>query len=36
MERLFRCLKLEWIPVAGYMTAQEARRNVSHYLVHQL
>lgn len=32
MERLFRSLKSEWIPPTGYLTAQEAQRDISHYL----
>ncbi|SDS60608.1 putative transposase [Pseudomonas oryzae] len=35
MERLFRSLKTEWIPSTGYMTAQEAQRDISHYLMHR-
>jgi len=35
MERVFRSLKTEWIPTVGYMTAQEARRDISHYLMHR-
>ncbi len=35
MERVFRSLKTEWIPTVGYMTAQEARRDISHYLTHR-
>jgi putative transposase len=35
MERVFRNLKTEWIPTVGYMTAQEAHRDISHYLVHR-
>lgn len=34
MERVFRSLKTEWIPTVGYMTAQEAHRDISHYLMH--
>ncbi|MCQ4289595.1 IS3 family transposase [Pseudomonas stutzeri] len=34
MERIFRSLKSEWIPQAGYLTAQEAQRDISHYLMH--
>ena len=30
MERLFRSLKSEWIPPTGYLTAQEAQRDISH------
>lgn len=35
MERVFRSLKTEWIPAVGYMTAQEAHRDISHYLMHR-
>ncbi|MOA04818.1 Integrase core domain protein [compost metagenome] len=35
MERLFRSLKTEWIPSTGYLCAQEARRDISHYLMHR-
>ncbi len=35
MERLFRSLKTEWVSSAGYMTAQEAHRDISHYLMHR-
>ncbi|CDI95334.1 ISPsy24 transposase OrfB [Pseudomonas aeruginosa PA38182] len=35
MERLFRSLKLEWVPSTGYLTAQEAQRDISHYLMHR-
>ncbi|HCK5608300.1 IS3 family transposase [Pseudomonas aeruginosa] len=34
-ERLFRSLKSEWIPSTGYLTAQEAQRDISHYLMHR-
>ncbi|WP_460124642.1 IS3 family transposase [Pseudomonas sp. S2_C03] len=34
-ERVFRSLKTEWIPTVGYMTAQEAHRDISHYLMHR-
>lgn len=33
MERLFRSLKSEWVPNVGYMTAQQAHRDISHYLI---
>lgn len=33
MERLFRSLKSEWIPAFGYMTAIEARKDISSYLM---
>jgi len=35
MERLFRSLKSEWISPTGYLTAQEAQRDISHYLMHR-
>ncbi|MEJ3635262.1 IS3-like element IS222 family transposase [Pseudomonas sp. KBN10P06128] len=35
MERLFRRLKSEWVPSTGYLTAQEAQRDISHYLMHR-
>ena len=35
VERVFRSLKTEWIPTVGYMTAQEAHRDISHYLMHR-
>ncbi|MBY9845136.1 IS3 family transposase [Pseudomonas aeruginosa] len=35
MERVFRSLKSEWIPTTGYLTAQEAQRDISHYLMHR-
>ena len=34
MERVFRSLKTEWIPTTGYMTGQQAQRDISHYLMH--
>lgn len=33
MERLFRGLKMEWLPSTGYMTAPEAHRDIMHYLM---
>lgn len=33
MERLFRSFKTEWLPSVGYMSAQEAHRDISHYLM---
>ncbi len=33
MERLFRSLKSEWVPVTGYMTRAEAQRDISFYLM---
>lgn len=35
MERVFRSLNTEWIPTVDYMTAQEAQRDISHYLMHR-
>jgi putative transposase len=35
MERLFRSLKSEWMPTIGYVSAQEAYRDISHYLMHR-
>lgn len=35
MERVFRSLKTEGIPTVGYMTAQEAHRDISYYLMHR-
>ncbi|MDO9625359.1 MAG: IS3 family transposase [Pseudomonas sp.] len=35
MERVFRSLKTEWIPPLGYMTAQQAQRDISHFLMHR-
>ncbi|WP_129374240.1 IS3-like element IS222 family transposase [Pseudomonas aeruginosa] len=35
MELLFRSLKSEWVPSTGYLTAQEAQRDISHYLMHR-
>ena len=34
MERVFRSLKTEWIPAAGYVPLQHAQRDISHYLMH--
>ncbi len=34
MKHLFRSLKSEWIPSAGYLTAQGAQRDISHYLMY--
>lgn len=33
MERLFRSLKTEWVPTTGYVTAGEAHRDISYYLM---
>lgn len=35
MERLFHSLKSERIPSTGYMTSQEAQRDIRHYLMHR-
>lgn len=35
MERLFRSFKTEWLPSTGCMMAQEAQRDISHYLMHR-
>ena len=35
MERLFRSLKTEWILTRGYRAAQEALRDISHFLMHR-
>jgi putative transposase len=32
-QRVFRSLKTEWIPTTGYMTDQEAQRDISLYLI---
>jgi putative transposase len=34
-ERLFRSFETEWLPSTGYMTAQEAQRDISLYLMHR-
>ena len=34
-ERVFRSLKTDWLPTVGYRTAQEAHRDISHYLMHR-
>ncbi|WP_131671992.1 IS3 family transposase [Pseudomonas parakoreensis] len=33
MERVFRSLKSEWIPTTGYLTGQQAQRDISQYLM---
>lgn len=33
MERLFRSYKSEWMPAIGYLSAQEALRDISFYLM---
>ncbi len=35
MERLFRSVKTEWLPSAGYLSAREACRDISHDLMHR-
>ncbi|WP_321838417.1 IS3 family transposase [Pseudomonas kulmbachensis] len=35
MERVFRSLKTEWIPSVGYMSVQQAQRDISYYLMHR-
>ena len=35
MERLFRSFKTEWLQSTGYMMAQEAQRDISHFLMHR-
>lgn len=33
MERLFRSLKTEWVPVTGYASLSEAQKDISYYLM---
>lgn len=33
MERIFRCLKTEWVPMNGYEGKDEARRQISSYIL---
>lgn len=33
MEWVFRSLKTEWIAVTGYLTGQQAQRDISQYLI---
>jgi putative transposase len=33
MERLFRSLKSEWVPAMGYVSATDARKDISQYLM---
>ena len=33
MERLFRSLKTEWVPLLGYSNYQEAEKDISNYLM---
>lgn len=33
MERLFRSYKSEWMPATGYLSAQEALKDISVYLM---
>ena len=35
MERVFRSLKTEWIPIMGYTTVQQAQRDISYFLMHR-
>lgn len=35
LERLLRSFKTEWLPSTGYMTAREAQRDISYYLMHR-
>ncbi len=35
VERVFRSLKTEWIPSVGYMSVQQAQRDISYYLMHR-
>ena len=34
MERLFRSLKSDWLPPLGYVSAQQAQRDIAHYPLH--
>ncbi|MBM4206036.1 MAG: DDE-type integrase/transposase/recombinase, partial [Gammaproteobacteria bacterium] len=34
IERLFRSLKTEWVPSAGYVNAEIAQKDISHFLMH--
>lgn len=33
VERVFRSLKSEWIPTTGYLTGQQAQRDIGQYLM---
>ena len=33
MERLFRSLKTEWVPATGYLTQDQAKKDISYYLM---
>ncbi len=33
MERLFRSLKIEWVPPLGYPSIHDARKDIGEYLV---
>jgi putative transposase len=35
MEVVFRSLKTEWIRSMGYMSAQQAQRDINHFLMHR-
>lgn len=35
IERVFCSLRIEWIPLVGYMTTQETHRDISQYLMHR-
>jgi len=35
MEGRFRSFKTAWLPPVGYLSAQEARREISHDLMHR-
>ena len=35
IQRLLRSFKTEWLQSTGYMTAQEAQWDISHYLMHR-
>ncbi len=35
MESLFRNLKAEYIPSTGHLTEREAKRDISHCLIHR-
>lgn len=34
MGNVFRNLKTEWVPSVGYMSLQQAQRDISYYLMH--
>lgn len=33
MERFFRSLKTEWVPITGYRHVIEARQEIIHYII---